>query len=84
MSCASVNHTQRAKTATDWSAPRVRYEVTKTQNLWHRSVDYKHCFFYVKFEVGFPIPFTRDSMSNKKGDFFIGDGPSIFSKNGGV
>ncbi|SAM03344.1 hypothetical protein [Absidia glauca] len=38
---------------------------TKSQYCLHHSVDTKHQFFHVKFEVGFVTSFMRKRLSNK-------------------
>jgi hypothetical protein len=51
------------KTATDSSSPKIDNSSNKTPLSWHHSVDKKHSFLHVKFEVRFVISFARKSMS---------------------
>lgn len=62
----SVRIVQSAKTAAGWNAPNVGNRVKKTQHSWHRSIDRKHIFCYVKFEGGLFIVLTRKALDQQK------------------
>jgi hypothetical protein len=62
----SINTTQSPKTATDFDAPKVGYASTQTQHLLHLSIDKKHFFLHVKFEVEFVVSLTRNNLPNER------------------
>jgi hypothetical protein len=65
----SANTTQSPKIATDRNNLKVGNIAKETQRPLHHSIDRKHTFLYVKFEVGLIILCKRKYMSNKSGTF---------------
>jgi hypothetical protein len=78
---ASLNTTQRSKTATVSSGPKVGLPSTETQHHWYHFIDKKYYFLHVKFEVRFVISFMIKSMSTKKWQFSWGMVHAFFWKN---
>jgi hypothetical protein len=66
--------------ATDWSGIKIGNLSKKIRLAGYQSIDKKHFFVCVKFEVGSFIPFTR-KMSSKKVRLFP---RPVLSSNGGV
>ncbi|SAM05330.1 hypothetical protein [Absidia glauca] len=62
----SANSTLSSKTATGSSGPKVGHTSTETQHPWHHSVDRKHYFSHMKFEVTFVTSFSRKWTFHKK------------------
>jgi hypothetical protein len=65
----SLSAIRSPKTATDSNGFKVSNSFVTAKNNWHSSIDYKHYFFHVKFEMKFSNPCKRKSMSNKKWHF---------------
>jgi hypothetical protein len=57
--------------ATNWSGIKNDKSSKETRLPWYQSVDEKHIWVYVKFEVGLSIPFAR-KMGFKKVRLFQG------------
>jgi hypothetical protein len=79
---AFLNTRLSPKTATDSSSLKSGNISTEALHIWHSSVDKKHSFLHVEFEVKFVIYFAKKFMPNKKWHFFMRVGPSFFSKRG--
>lgn len=62
----SVNTTLCRKTTTISNSLKVCNSSMKNQYPWNHSVDKRHYFLCVKFEIKFVISFTGKSVSNKK------------------
>jgi hypothetical protein len=62
----SVKSTKNSKTATNGSGPKRSNLSTQTQYLQYDSIDKKHIFAQVKFEVDLSISFTVKLASKKK------------------
>jgi hypothetical protein len=70
MSYTSLTATLSLKTATTINpVAKVGHSSTKTQNPWYHSIDTKHYFHHVKFEMRFVISFMSKFMFDKKGRF---------------
>jgi hypothetical protein len=75
---ASMITTQSPKRAADWSALEDGDKPKETQHVWYHSIDRKHIFAYVKFEVKLFNLFTRKCLSKNSGTFHrsgLGAGP---------
>jgi hypothetical protein len=72
----NVDTTQSSKTATDSRAPKIVNSSKNTYHSWYHSIDRKHTFLLVNFEVKFIISFKRNTMSNN----FMWMGPPFFQK----
>jgi hypothetical protein len=63
---ACVKSIQSLKTATDGSDIKDSDPYKTAKHDWHHSIDRRHIFFHVNFDVVLFVSFTRTSMSNKK------------------
>jgi hypothetical protein len=65
----SPSPSQSLKTATDSIGSKAGQFIHQTQHLWHHSIDKKHSFLHVEFEVIF-IVFLRENLRLTKRDTF--------------
>jgi hypothetical protein len=80
---ASVSTAQGTKTAVDLKATENDSVCNKTKLSLNHSINRKHNFFHVKFQVGLSIALSREPELKKRVTPFKEDGPSFFP-NGGV
>jgi hypothetical protein len=78
--CASLSTTLSPKIETDSSGHKVDNLSTKIQHQEYHSIDKKHYFCHVKFQMGFVISFRRKSMTSKKWHFSWGMIHPFFEK----